>query len=99
MTEVKRKQSVFLLSPEDGNSSSFRNVVFSSYLKYRMMDKVHKLSDFEQLSCTGNVPQNSFLGVQRHFTTTLSKCLAFSKTKFLPDIGEHSPEDLNESVS
>jgi hypothetical protein len=28
-------------SQEDGNRSSFRNVVFYSYLEFRAMDKVH----------------------------------------------------------
>jgi hypothetical protein len=31
-----------LPSPEYGNRSRFRNVVFSSYLEFRTMDKVHK---------------------------------------------------------
>jgi hypothetical protein len=34
-------------SPEDGNRSSLRNVVFSSYLEFRTMDEVHKPMDFE----------------------------------------------------
>jgi hypothetical protein len=34
-----------LPSPEDGNSSSCWNVVFSSYLEFWTMDKVHKPSD------------------------------------------------------
>jgi hypothetical protein len=32
-------------SPEDGNYSSFRNFVPSSYLEFRTMNKVHKRSD------------------------------------------------------
>jgi hypothetical protein len=39
-----------LLSPplaDDGKGSSFRNVVFSSFLEYRTMDKVRKLSNSE----------------------------------------------------
>jgi hypothetical protein len=36
---------VFLLSPEDGNRFSFWNVVFSSYLEFMTMDRVHKHSD------------------------------------------------------
>jgi hypothetical protein len=38
---------VSLRSPEDGNRSSFRNVVFYSYLEFRTMDKAHKLSNSE----------------------------------------------------
>jgi hypothetical protein len=34
-----------LPSPEDGNRFSFGNVVFSSYLEFRTMDKVKKPSD------------------------------------------------------
>jgi hypothetical protein len=34
-----------LPSPEDGNRYSLRNVVFSSYLELRTMDKVHAPSD------------------------------------------------------
>jgi hypothetical protein len=44
---------VFLPSPEDGNRSSFRNVVFSSYLEFRTIDKVQIPSnpkDFKQRS-------------------------------------------------
>jgi hypothetical protein len=36
---------VFLLTPEDGNRSSCRNVVFYIYFEFRMMDKVQKLRD------------------------------------------------------
>jgi hypothetical protein len=32
-------------SPEDGNRSSFRNVVFYNFLEYRKMDKVQKSSN------------------------------------------------------
>jgi hypothetical protein len=35
---------VSLPSPEDGNRSSFRNVVFSSYLEFRTMSKVQEPS-------------------------------------------------------
>jgi hypothetical protein len=34
-----------ILSLEDGNRTSFPKVVFSSYLEFRMMDKVQKPSD------------------------------------------------------
>jgi hypothetical protein len=37
-------------SPEDGNRSSCRNVLFLSYLEFQTMDKVHKHSDSEILS-------------------------------------------------
>jgi hypothetical protein len=36
---------VSLHSPEDGNKSSFRNVVFFSYLEFWTLDKVHTPSD------------------------------------------------------
>jgi hypothetical protein len=48
MSKGPNKVRVSLLPPEDGNRSSFRNVVFSSYLKFRTMDKVHKPSDSEK---------------------------------------------------
>jgi hypothetical protein len=35
------------LSPENGNISGFRNVVFFSYLEYRVMGKVQNASDPE----------------------------------------------------
>jgi hypothetical protein len=38
-----------LSSPEDGKRSSFRNIAFYSYLEFRTMDAVHKLSDSENL--------------------------------------------------
>jgi hypothetical protein len=37
---------VSLHQPEDGNRSSFRNVVFSSYLEFRTVDEAQKLSCF-----------------------------------------------------
>jgi hypothetical protein len=43
--------SLSLSSPEDGNRSRFRNVVFCSYLEYRTMDKVQKPIDSMVLSC------------------------------------------------
>jgi hypothetical protein len=38
---------VSLRSPEEGNRSSFRNVVFSSCLEFRTTDNVHKPSNSE----------------------------------------------------
>jgi hypothetical protein len=38
---------VSLLSPEDETISVFQNVVFSSYLEFRTVDKVHIPSDSE----------------------------------------------------
>jgi hypothetical protein len=38
---------VSLPSPEDGNRSSFLNVVFSRYLEFRTEDKAQKGSDSE----------------------------------------------------
>jgi hypothetical protein len=38
----------FLPTPEDGNRSSFRNFVLSSYLEFRMIDKGHKPSDSDK---------------------------------------------------
>jgi hypothetical protein len=38
---------VSLPSPEDGNRSSFRDVVFSGYLEFQTMDRVLKLSESE----------------------------------------------------
>jgi hypothetical protein len=38
---------VSFLSSEDGNRYCFRNVAFYIYLEFRMIDTVHKASDFE----------------------------------------------------
>jgi hypothetical protein len=43
-------------SPEDGSRSSFRNVVFSSYLEFRTMDKVQKPSDSERIMFLDETP-------------------------------------------
>jgi hypothetical protein len=45
LSKGPNRVSVSLASLEDGKRSSFRNVVFSTYLEFRTMDKVHKLSD------------------------------------------------------
>jgi hypothetical protein len=42
------REGVSLRSSEDENRLSFRNVVFSSYLESRTMNKVHKPSDSER---------------------------------------------------
>jgi hypothetical protein len=42
------RKSDSLPSPEDGNRSSFRNAVFSSYLEFRALDKGEKPSDSEE---------------------------------------------------
>jgi hypothetical protein len=47
-------RGVSLPSPEDENKSSFRNVVFFSYLEFRTMDKVHNASDSESRNYTIN---------------------------------------------
>jgi hypothetical protein len=47
LSKVPNNVGVFLLSPENGNRSSFRNVMFSSYLEFRALDKVQKPSDSE----------------------------------------------------
>jgi hypothetical protein len=47
---ICNRVDISLPSPEDGNKSSFQNVVFSSYLVFQMMDKVHKLNYSEYLS-------------------------------------------------
>jgi hypothetical protein len=39
------QQIVFIPSPEDGNTPSFRNVLFSSYVEFQTMDEVHEPSD------------------------------------------------------
>jgi hypothetical protein len=38
---------LFFRSPENLNRSIFRNVVFTSYLEFRTMVKIHKPSDSE----------------------------------------------------
>jgi hypothetical protein len=39
----RNRVGVFLPSPENGNSSSARNVVFSTYLEFRTMNEVKEL--------------------------------------------------------
>jgi hypothetical protein len=46
---VRRPIGVSCPSPEDGNRSSFRNVVFFCFIEYRTMDKVQKPSSLECL--------------------------------------------------
>jgi hypothetical protein len=43
---------LFLSSPKDGNRSNFSKAVFSSYLEFWAMDKVHKPSDSECYTST-----------------------------------------------
>jgi hypothetical protein len=47
LSKRPNRVGVSLLSPEDGNRPSFRNVVFSSYLEFQTIDKMHKLRDSE----------------------------------------------------
>jgi hypothetical protein len=47
-----------LLSPEDGKTSSFRNVVFSRYLEFLTMENFHKPGDLRgEVFCAG--PRNA----------------------------------------
>jgi hypothetical protein len=50
LSKIPKRVAVSLPSPEDGNRSSFRNVVFSSYLEFWTLDKVGKLSVSEDFS-------------------------------------------------
>jgi hypothetical protein len=43
LSKGSNRVGVSLPSPEDGNRTSVRNGVFSSYLAFRTMEKVHKL--------------------------------------------------------
>jgi hypothetical protein len=52
------RAGVSLLSPEDGNGSSCRNVVLSSYLESRTMHKFQELRDSEY---THSVKEFSYL--------------------------------------
>jgi hypothetical protein len=45
LTLSKGPNRVCVSSPEDGNRSSSRNVVYCSYLQYHMMGKAQKQSD------------------------------------------------------
>jgi hypothetical protein len=47
LSKGPNRVGVSLPSPEDGDRSSFRNVVFSRYLEFRTMDEAHKPSDSE----------------------------------------------------
>jgi hypothetical protein len=48
LSKGPNRVSFFLSSPEDGNRSSLRNIVFSGSLEFRTMDKVPKPSDSER---------------------------------------------------
>jgi hypothetical protein len=48
ISEGSNKVSISFPSPEDGNGSSFRNVVLPSYLEFRIRNKVLKHSDSER---------------------------------------------------
>jgi hypothetical protein len=50
-----QQSRVSLPSPEDGNRSSFRKDVLSSYLEFRMMDKVQKPSNSEDRRRVGYI--------------------------------------------
>jgi hypothetical protein len=41
LSKRPNRVGAFLPSPVEGNTSSFRNVVLSSYLEFRKMDNVH----------------------------------------------------------
>jgi hypothetical protein len=47
LSKGPNRVDVSLLSPFDGNRSSYRTVVFSSYLQFPTTKKVHKTSDSE----------------------------------------------------
>jgi hypothetical protein len=47
LSKGPKREGDFFRSLEDRNRTSFRNVVFYSYLELRTIVKVHKLSDFE----------------------------------------------------
>jgi hypothetical protein len=47
MYTIIRALKIVLFSPEDENRPMFQNVVFSSYLEKRTMDKFHKPNDSE----------------------------------------------------
>jgi hypothetical protein len=47
LSKESSRVSVSLSSPEDGNGSSFQNVVFYIYLELHAVDKVQKPINFE----------------------------------------------------
>jgi hypothetical protein len=47
LSKGPNRAGVFSRSAEYGNRSSFQNVVVSSYLEFRTLDKAHKPSDSE----------------------------------------------------
>jgi hypothetical protein len=50
LSKDANRVGVFLHSPEDGNRSSFRNVVFYNYLEFWTLDKVKKPSESEYIT-------------------------------------------------
>jgi hypothetical protein len=52
LSKGRHRIGVSLPSPEDGNRSSFHNIVFSSYLEFRTMDAFYELRDSECCTCT-----------------------------------------------
>jgi hypothetical protein len=53
LSKGPNRVGVFLHSPEDAKGFGLRNIVFSSCLEFRTLDKVHKHSDSENLKRTG----------------------------------------------
>jgi hypothetical protein len=68
--------------PEDGYRSSFRNIVFSTYLEFWTMDKVQKLSNSENFSLRRIIPY-------KFLSSPL--CVNFSATnhKIISEFCEH----------
>jgi hypothetical protein len=57
LSKASNRVGISLPTHEDGKTSSFRNVVFSSYLDLRMMDKVHKPTDYYNSSALSPDPK------------------------------------------
>jgi hypothetical protein len=50
LSKGPNRVGIYLPSPEDGKRSSFPEVVFSTYLEFWTMDKVHKPGDSESIN-------------------------------------------------
>jgi hypothetical protein len=80
---IRGKVGVSLPSPEDGNRSSFRKVVFSTYVEFLTLDNIHELSDSE---CSHR--KNPYVPFKKDIMTVLTKYVHLS------DGGQSIPEHV-----
>jgi hypothetical protein len=65
------KLGVSLSSPEEGNRSSFRNIVFSRSLQFRTMRKFHILADSERYTHHQNALNSTYFANVSYFLSAI----------------------------